>query len=118
MRAGELRRKVAIQSRGSSVDSWGQQSTTWSTVLADVPAAIEPLAGRELELAQAINAEISSRVVVRFNPLLVNPAAIAALRVVDQGNGVTRYFNVQNARNLDERNRTIELLVSEGLNEG
>jgi hypothetical protein len=38
--------------------------------------------------------------------------------VVYQGNGVTRYFNVQNARNLDERNRTIELLVSEGLNEG
>ena len=49
---------------------------------------------------------------------LAIPAAIAALRVVYQGNGVTRYFNVQNARNLDERNRTIELLVSEGLNEG
>ena len=118
MRAGDLRRKVTIESRGSAVDSWGQQSTSWSTLLADVPAAIEPLSGRELEMARAINAEITSRVVLRFHPQLVNPAAIAALRVVYAANGVTRLFNVQSARNLVERNRTLELLVSEGLNEG
>ena len=118
MRAGDLNRRVAIQARSSSTNSWGQQSTTWSDVLANVPAAIEPLAGRELELARAVNAEVSGRITVRYHPQLANPIAMAGWRVVYAANGVNRVFNIVGARNIDERNRTVELWVSEGLNEG
>lgn len=118
MRAGSLNRRVAIESRISGADTWGQPSTTWSSLLSGVPAAIEPLTGRELELAQSLNSEITTRITVRYHPQLANPAAVAALRIVYANAGVTRYFNVQAARNLDERNRDIELLVSEGLNHG
>lgn len=118
MRAGSLNRRVAIESRASGPDTWGQQTTTWSSLLSSVPAAIDPLAGRELELAQALNSEITTRITVRYHPQLANPAAVAALRVVYTNAGGTRYFNVQAARNLDERNRDIELLASEGLNHG
>ena len=118
MRAGSLNRRVALQSRTATVDSWGQQGTTWVDLLASVPAAIEPLSGRELELAQSLNSEITTRITLRYHPQLANPAAVAALRIVYVHAGITRYFNVQAARNLEERNRDIELLASEGLNEG
>ena len=118
MRISNLRRRIAIQQRGGTVDSWGQQSTTWSDVLASVPAELEPLSGRELVTAQAVNAEVTSRITVRYHASLANSTAVAGMRAVYVNGGVTRYYNILAARNIDERNRWIELLASEGLAPG
>lgn len=113
MQAGLLRKRMAFQQRGSAVDSFGQQVTTWTDVFT-VWCAIEPLSGRELLSAQAVQSEVSHKITVRFRPELANPSAAAALRGSYNG----RIFNVSAAINLDQRNRTIELQASEGLNNG
>lgn len=118
MRAGDLRRRVAIQSRSSSQDTYGQQLSTWSDVLTNVPAMIEPLNGRELEIASANHPQADTRITVRYHSALANPAAAAAYRVTYTNAGGTRLYDVQAVLNLDERNRTIELMCSSGVNEG
>lgn len=116
MRIGNLRRRIAFQARSSTVDTFGQQQTTWSDAsgLSAVPAELEALAGRELQTAQAINAEVTHRITVRYHPLLGNPVAVAAMRI----NYTGRIFNILASMNVDERNREIEILASEGLNQG
>lgn len=118
MRIGDLRRRVSIQTRNTGIDSYGQQQTTWADLLTNVPADIQSLSGRELLAAQAINAEVSHTVVARYHASLADPVATAAMRIVYSNGGVTRVFNIASAINVDERNRTIELLATEGLNQG
>lgn len=112
--AGQLRRRVAIQSRATTVDAVGQISQTWSTVLSGVPAHIEPLSGRELIAAAAVQSSITHRVTVRYHRDLAAPVAANARRVV-YGD---RVFNVSAVLNIDERNRVIEMLAEEGLSNG
>lgn len=114
MRIGNLRRRITIQTRSGLVDSFGQQQTSWVDLLTAVPADLESLAGRELQLAQAINAEVTHRVTVRYHPQLANPVSVAAMRIVYGA----RIFNILASMNVDERNREIELMASEGLNQG
>lgn len=119
MRAGDLRRRIQFQQRVVTLDSFGQQIANWIDVLTNVPANIEPLSGRELIAAQAVNAEVSHRITVRYHPALANPVTTASMRVIYQAAaGVTRYFNLASAMNVDERNRAIELMANEGLNQG
>lgn len=114
MRIGNLRRRITFQARSGVVDSFGQQQTSWVDLLTAVPAELEALAGRELQVAQAINAEVTHRVTVRYHPQLANPVAVAAMRIVYGA----RIFNILASMNVDERNREIELMASEGLNQG
>lgn len=118
MRIGDLRRRVSFQTRTGGVDSFGQQQTTWSDLFTNVPAEIQSLSGRELLAAQAVNAEVSHMVTVRYHAGLASPSAVAGLRIVYVNAGITRIFNIASAINVDERNRTIELLAFEGLNQG
>lgn len=118
MRAGDLRRKVLIQIRTVTQDTFGQQSVNWSDYMTNVPADIQPLSGRELVAAQAVNAEVTHTVVVRYSPLLADPLKVAAMRIIYSNADVTRYFNVLASMNVDERNKQIDLMTVEGLNKG
>jgi SPP1 family predicted phage head-tail adaptor len=113
MRAGTLRKRIAIQSRGTSVDSFGQQTTTWSTV-ATIWASIEPSGGKELMMAQAMNIDQASTITIRWQSLFADPKAVAAMRIVYG----SRIFNIHSSANQEERNRVLVLIASEGLNDG
>lgn len=114
MRAGQLRRQITIESRATSVDAdYGGQSTTWSTT-ATVWADIQPLSGRELFAAQQFGSEVSHVITVRYQSMFDDPKAVAAMRVNYNG----RYFNIHACINTDERNREVQLMASEGLNDG
>lgn len=118
MRAGDLRRRVTIQTRVTTRDTAGQQSTAWTDYLTGVPANIQPLTGRELLAAQAINTEVSHTIAVRWTAALADPKAVAAMRVRYATPAVTRYFNILASMNIDERNKQIDLLAVEGENLG
>ena len=118
MRAGDLRRRVLIQIHSTTQDTFGQQVTTWTDWLTNVPADIQPLSGRELIAAQAVNAEVTHMIVIRYHPQMADPIKVAAMRVIYVNAGVTRYFNVASSINEDEKNRTINLMATEGLNRG
>lgn len=114
MRISDLRRRVSVQSRSSTLDAWGQQVNTWVDQLVNCPASIEVLDGRERMVAMQVHSEISHRITLRYNTIFAVPADIGAWRVTYNG----RIFNIHAALNPEERNRWTELLCSEGLNDG
>lgn len=115
MRAGDLRHRVTFQIRATGVDPRdGSQLTTWVDVLADVPAAISPLSGRELMAAQAMQSAVSHQIDLRYHALLANPKEVARMRIMFG----SRIFNIQSAVTIDERRREMRVMAEEGLNDG
>lgn len=113
LRAGALGQRIRLQQRSVAQDPTGGQLATWTDV-ATVWAEVVPLSGRELIAAQAVASETSHQITMRWQPAFADPKTVAALRVVFNG----RHFNINAAINEDERNRTLTLLVSEGVNDG
>ena len=113
MGAGMFRKSVKFQTRDVTVDSYGQQVTSWSDAFS-ARAAIEPLSARELFAAQALQSEVSHRITVRYRAQLANPTLVAAMRVLYG----TRVFDIRGAINIDERRGVVELSATEGLNNG
>jgi SPP1 family predicted phage head-tail adaptor len=113
VRSGDLNRRVTLQQRSTSQDSFGERSQTWLDVMT-VWAAIEPLSGRELELAQKLSSEVTHRLTVRYQSSLTDTRAVAGMRALYK----SRIFNIQAAMNEDEANVRIHLLATEGLNDG
>ena len=75
---------------------------------------IQPLTGHKLMSAQAVHSEVTHQIIVRWQSALANPQTVAAMRVVHNG----RHFNIRASINEDERNRSLTLLTSEGMNDG
>jgi SPP1 family predicted phage head-tail adaptor len=114
MRGGTLNRLIQIQARTTTQDTFGGQSSTWTTI-GSVYALIEALSGSERMAAMSYSTDVSHRVTCRFDPtLFVDPRVIATYRVLYGA----RIFNIEAALNIDEANRTVQLLASEGLNNG
>lgn len=108
LQSGALNRRITLQNRFASVDSYGQQSTIWSDQLS-CWASITPLSGRELVAAQAMNAEVTHEIRIRYRPGIT-----AAMRATYQG----RIFNIQAVTDVDTAHVELQLLCSEGLNNG
>ncbi len=79
IRAGQMSRRITLQQQTTSVDSYGQQASTWTDV-ATVWAAIEPSVGRELMAAQAVSLDQPTTITIRWQPAFASPKAVAAMR--------------------------------------
>lgn len=108
MQAGQLRRRVTIQQRSATQDEYGQPLTDWTDV-ATVYAAVEPLNGRELLAAQAVNSEVSHNVTIRYR------AGVTPAMRLNYGG---RLFNIHAVLDENERHRMLTLQCSEGMNDG
>lgn len=108
VRAGDLRRRITIEQRASTQDSSMQRVETWST-FATCWAEIRPLQGRELQTAQAVAAETTHELSLRYRA-----GVTPAMRVAYQG----RIFDITAVMDPDTRHRRLTLLCSEGLNQG
>lgn len=113
LRSGSLNRRIQIQQRSTSQDTFGDQAQTWTTI-ATVWGEISPLSGRELMSAQSVQSEITHQITVRYQSIFANPKAVTAYRAVYKG----RYFNITSCENQDERNRIVILSATEGMNQG
>lgn len=110
MRAGNLRHRVILQSPAGSRDAVGERTTTW-TAVATVWASINPLTVRELLAAGQLQSETSHRVRIRHSSAV--SAIDASWRVLFG----SRVLVIQGVRNIEEGDREIELLCSEGVRE-
>jgi len=110
MRAGDLRHTIVIEQKGATLDSFGGESTTWSTVKT-MYGEVMPLSGREREAAQAIHPDISHQVTVRYQPLFANPVSVANMRL----RFGSRIFNILAPLNVDERGEWVQIMASEGM---
>ncbi len=113
VRAGQLARRLRIQTRASTQDTFGGQQWIW-TDLITIWADIQPLSGRELESAQHMASEISHQITVRYQPIFADTRVVAGYRALYKG----RIFNIHASMNEDEKNAVITLLASEGLDDG
>lgn len=65
--AAKLRHRVALQTRAGSQDATtGETTFTWSNTVADEPAEVVPLSGREFIQSGATQAGVDTRVTVRW----------------------------------------------------
>ena len=111
--AGQLPRRLVIQSKATGPDTFGGAPATWTDV-ATVWARIEPLTGRELMSAQTISTEISHKITMRYQSAWANPKTVAGYRAVYGG----RVVDIHASMNEFEGNERITLLAAEGLTNG
>ncbi len=109
MKAGQLRHRVTIQAKAIGTDAYGGPTETWTDVPPDIWADVEPLHGRELTNAQAVFAETTTKITMRYRA-----GVIPANRIVFEG----RHYNIQAIVDTDMRHRELVIMASEGLNEG
>ncbi|HCF5688189.1 TPA: phage head closure protein [Pseudomonas aeruginosa] len=109
--AGRLRHRVDIQSKVQTQDpQTGEIIETWVTTWPQVPAEIAPLSVREYIAAQAIQSNISARIVIRYRE-----GMLPTMRILHKG----RIYNP--AGWLPDPVRGNEYLTapcSEGVNDG
>jgi len=108
LQAGSLNRVVTIQQRSMAVDTFGQQSETWTTLLT-ARASVEPMSGSELVAAGAQLDETMITVVVRYRPSIT-----AAMRLTYQG----AVYNILSVVDDYARHRKLTLMCQQGLTRG
>lgn len=111
---GELRDLIEIQEdRSQQQTGTGQTVPVWVTLpaLDDSPlhrAKVESLTGRELELAQQINAQMNVKVTLRWRPGLK-----PHMRGRKFDTASVRVFNFEAIKDVGERRRRLEILCVE-----
>lgn len=109
MRAGALRHLLTIEQPVETKGAIGGQAVpTWST-FAQVYGSIEPLNGREFFQAGQMQSETVARARIRF----LN-GITTKMRVRHNGTA----YNIVAVVNRELRDRDMELMLSEGLNDG
>lgn len=106
MRAGRLRHQVELLAQRSTRGAMGSQSDEWTPASGLLPASVEPLSGRELFSAQQHQAEVTTRVRIRYRE-----GVSAGMKVLFRG----RELHVLYVINPLEQNDELQLLCSEGV---
>lgn len=110
IQAGRLRHAFDLMKKVPVEDDLGGKSFTLEVVHASLRGSIEPLSSREALNGLQRNLQTSHRVTIRFRP-----AGLDSSWVLKWG---SRYLSIVGIRNLDERNRVVELDCEEGLPQG
>ena len=103
MNAGRLRHRIEIQrategrnQHGGVEEDWQPIATRW--------AAIQPFRARELFAAQQVQSQVTHRIWMRY---------FEGLQSTDRIKFGQRIFNIDGIRNIDERNRELEVFCME-----
>jgi SPP1 family predicted phage head-tail adaptor len=107
MRSGRLNRRVTIQRLEVTKDEFNADIESWVDVTT-VWAHIEPLRGREYWQAKQVVGEVTGRITIRYRKSIDEK-----MRVV-YGD---KTYNILAVINVEEKNRTLQLLVKEILND-
>ena len=66
MLSPKLRHRVTLAGLTQTRDQWGGVVETWQPLVANLPAEIVPLSGREFIAAQATQAGVTTRITIRY----------------------------------------------------
>jgi len=108
MRAGKLRHRITIQERVETQDDYGSSVAAWVT-FATVHASVEPISGKELLAAQAINSETRVRMRLRYISGITSDMRVSFN---------LKLYNIQEIIDFKEENRELQLMCNEGVNDG
>ena len=102
MSAGKLDRRITVERRVTTLDSYGQQSSGW-TAIATVWANIKPLAGKEEVRSGSLETVLTHTVMVRYQVDLMPAIEADAWRILYG----TRVLQITAARDLQDARRWI-----------
>jgi len=108
MLAGELRHRVTIQTFVETRTAKGGTTEVPATLYARIPALVEPLRGRELDVAMQIDPRLRYRISLRYHQGIK-----AQQGVVYHALDGDRTFEIVEPPMIDEKNRAMELLCGE-----
>ena len=111
MRAGRLQRRVTLQESQATRDAYGGEVISWVDV-ATVWAAVEPLRGREFLEQARDGAEVTTRIVLRYQGAT---AIVPAMRAVHTTELRDQVYDIQAVIHVDERRREYQLMCREVL---
>jgi SPP1 family predicted phage head-tail adaptor len=103
MRAGRLRHRVTIQDKVVTQDDYGEEVITWSDV-DTVWASVEPLRGEEFAELRRAGAELTTRIVMRYQ------SGIAPEMRAMEGSHV---YDILSVINVEERDKELHLMCRE-----
>jgi SPP1 family predicted phage head-tail adaptor len=103
MRAGKLRRLLDIQQAVESRDTTGAVVTTWGT-FATVHGSVEPLRGREFWAAKELQAEVDTRIRIRYLDGIT-----PKMRILDG----TRIFQIYAVIDPESRHEEMQIMAQE-----
>lgn len=105
--AGKLRERIKIQraaetrdANGGVTQTWGTEKSTW--------ASINPATGREIFQAAQVDARVTHKIKMRFDPKLKLTAKDRILFTCDN-----RIFNIRVVMDSGERSREYAILAEE-----
>lgn len=108
MRAGRLRNKVTLQRRAETRNAVGEIEVAYVDVL-DAWASIEPILGREYFAAQQVQADVTTRIRVRYMPEAQPTMRIKF--VSDYGSPeVVDYYDIEGVQPVNERRQETILM--------
>ena len=81
MDIGRLDKRISIESRSATLDSYGQEINSWS-VVGVVWANVKPVGGREKMKAMQIDSLLTHTVAIRFDKRFMPPRTVDAWRIV------------------------------------
>ena len=103
---GSLRHQVILQAPSESQDTFGEQVITYPSDTLTAWGKIEPLTGRELERAKAMQAESTHKITLRYDgDVAVTPKYRAKFG--------SRFFDILQLIDMEERNIVWEALCKE-----
>ena len=108
MRAGSLRNKAELQAIGSTQNEFGEVVQGDYTKLKDVWCMITPIRGSEKFLSNADYAKTTHKIKIRYTS-----GVNASQRLVWK----ERIFDIISVMNISERDREIEILAEEVIND-
>ena len=108
MLAGQMRRRVTIQSRATTVDAVGGQSQAWTDVCT-LWAQVVPTGGKESTVGGARRAESLYTVTTRYYPGIA-----PKMRILFEG----QIFEIVNINDTDQRHRELVMSCQAGLTNG
>jgi len=108
MRSGRLRHRLQVQSLTEEQDVYGQPIKSWSA-FKTVWGSIEHVKGSEIHIANQYKAEVTTKIRIR------NLEGIQAkMRILHSG----KIYNIEFINPVHEIRNEMELMCSEGVNDG
>ncbi len=105
LNSGMLRHKVTLERETLTTDSIGGDSSSWSTLAADVFTMIKPVSGNERFQAMRLETNLTHTIFMRYRSDLTTKDRI-------DFNG--RKFQIRFIKNVEERNKWLEIKAEEG----
>ncbi|MDX1922676.1 MAG: phage head closure protein [Alphaproteobacteria bacterium] len=102
---GTYRQRLYVQQENPVADTGGGNAMAWTTINT-IWASIEPVSGNEQMIAGKPSGTVTHRIHTRYDAT-ITPAMRLMLG--------SRIYNIRSIKNIQERNRVLEILAEEGV---